>query len=98
LQDFIAAKGTQNISIADMAKTVGYSSVHFSRMFKKTTGQTPLKYLIHHRINQAKRLLEKTELSIIEIAYGVGFNSHAYFSTQFRQITGTTPQNYRTER
>ncbi|GAA6618525.1 helix-turn-helix domain-containing protein [Scytonema sp. NUACC26] len=98
LRDFIAAKGTQNISIGDMAKIVGYSPVHFSRIFKKTTGQTPLKYLIHHRINQAKYLLEKTELPIIEIAYRVGFNSHAYFSTQFRQITGTTPQNYRTGR
>ncbi|MUH00985.1 helix-turn-helix domain-containing protein [Scytonema sp. UIC 10036] len=98
VRDFIAAEGTKNISIADMAKIVGYSPVHFSRMFKKTTGQTPLKYLIHHRISQAKQLLEKTELPIIEIAYQVGFNSHAYFSTQFRLVTGTTPQNYRADR
>ncbi|MGD1914098.1 MAG: helix-turn-helix domain-containing protein [Rivularia sp. (in: cyanobacteria)] len=80
---------------ASLANLTGYSSVHFTRMFKKATGQTPREYLMHHRINKAKHLLENKELSIIEVAYQSGFSSHAHFSTQFRRLVGTPPQAYR---
>lgn len=96
IKEFIAAEGTRDIMIADMAQAIGYSTVHFTRMFKQATGQTPRQYLIRYRINCAKRLLKTTDMSIIDIAYQVGFGSHAYFSTKFRQITGVTPQLYRT--
>ncbi len=92
---FIAAEGTRDISIADLAKVTNYSTVHFSPMFKLATGQTPHQYLINYRIDQAKQLLQTTEIPIVDIAYQVGFNSHAHFSTQFRRIVGVTPQAYR---
>ncbi|KST67339.1 helix-turn-helix domain-containing protein [Mastigocoleus testarum] len=95
VQEYIKANDTSNIAIADLANLTGYSSVHFTRMFKKATGQTPREYLIYHRINKAKDLLVNTKLSIIEVAFQSGFSSHAHFSTQFRRLVGTAPQIYR---
>ena len=95
VQDYIQVNDTENIAIADLANLTGYSSVHFTRMFKNATGQTPREYLMHHRINKAKHLLVNKELSIIEVAYQSGFSSHAHFSTQFRRLVGTPPQAYR---
>lgn len=95
VREYVAANVATEIKIADLANLVGYSTVHFTRMFKKATGQTPLLYLIHHRVNKAKDLLSSTNLPIIEVAYQSGFGSHAHFTTQFRRMTGTTPQAYR---
>jgi AraC family transcriptional regulator len=95
VKEYIEAHDTSDIAIAELANLTGYSSVHFTRMFKKATGETPREYLIHHRINKAKQLLTVTSLSMIEVAFQSGFNSHAYFSTQFRRIIGTSPQAYR---
>ena len=95
VQEYIEAHDTTKIAIADLAKLTGYSSVHFTRMFKNSTGQTPREYLINHRTNKARQLLMNTELSIVDVAYQCGFSSHAHFSTQFRRLVGTTPQAYR---
>ncbi len=95
VQEYIETHDTTKIAIADLANLTGYSSVHFTRMFKKATGQTPREYVIYHRTNKEKHLLINTQLSIIEVAYESGFSSHAHFSTQFRRLVGTTPQAYR---
>jgi AraC family transcriptional regulator len=96
VKEFVVAESIRDITIADMARVAGYSVVHFSRMFKRRTGQTPGQYLLTYRIDRAKKLLQTTTLPISEVAYQVGFGSHAHFSTQFRQVTGITPQLYRT--
>jgi len=95
VREYIEANEASEISIADLASLTSYSTVHFTRMFKKATGQTPREYLIYHRVSKAKQLLASTNLSIVEVAYYSGFGSHAHFSTQFRRLTGTTPQAYR---
>ncbi|MBD3882957.1 helix-turn-helix transcriptional regulator [Phormidium tenue FACHB-886] len=97
VREFIEAESTNNITIANIARVTGYSAVHFSRMFKQATGQSPYQYLTNYRITRAKTLLQTTELSIAEVAYQVGFGSHAHFSTQFRRVTGVSPQAYRTQ-
>lgn len=97
VKEYIAANESAEIAIADLASLTGYSSVHFTRMFKKSTGQTPREYLIRHRIGKAKQLLTNTDLLITEIAYQSGFGSHAHFTTQFHRLTGVTPQLYRSQ-
>lgn len=92
---FIESESTNDITIADLASITGYSAVHFSRMFKQATGQSPYQYLTGYRISQAQALLKTSSLSVAEVAYQVGFGSHAHFSTQFRRITGVSPQTYR---
>jgi AraC family transcriptional regulator len=52
--------------------------------------------VINQRVERAKSLLNKPELSITEITYICGFNSHSHLGKYFRQITGMTPKAYRT--
>jgi AraC-like DNA-binding protein len=75
-------------------------SLHFhfdylSRCLKKHTGMTPLQYLRTIQMNQAKSLLENTELPITKIGEQIGMDGPGYFNRVFRQLTGMTPSQYR---
>ena len=65
------------------------------RAFKASTGATPHAYVIECRIEEAKRLLRETDISLADIALTVGFSSQAHLSTRFRFATGTTPKEFR---
>lgn len=54
-------------------------------------------YLIEYRVRTVKKLLERTDLSITDIALGCGFNSNSYFTKLFHRICGKTPNAYRKE-
>lgn len=60
--------------------------------------QTPLDYLIHYRIEQAKRLLIETKEPITNIAFMTGFQSSAYFTKTFRKYVSVTPKEFRSLR
>jgi AraC family transcriptional regulator len=64
-------------------------------MFKQSTGYTPHQYVISQRIERAKELLKKTDLSITEIAYLLGFSTPAHFTHHFRRKTGIRPSEMR---
>lgn len=81
LQEF---SGIANLSIA---------SLNF--YFKKTTGQSPFKYLVNARIKQAKHLLKESNKSIYEIAVISGYKSDASFNKAFKNRVGITPGGYR---
>lgn len=93
--DYINEHLNQDIRLADLAKLLGISQFHFSRLFKQSVGTAPYQYLLQQRIERAKQLLKKTDRSIVEIAFLCGFNSHSHLSQQFRQFTGVTPKAYR---
>lgn len=80
---------------ATLAKRVSMSERTFARKFAAETGTTPHKWLNQHRILQARRLLEETELSVEQIAERVGFNSSVVLREHFRRHVGITPMNYR---
>ncbi|MCI6732887.1 MAG: AraC family transcriptional regulator, partial [Lachnospiraceae bacterium] len=63
--------------------------------FKKISGVSPVNYLIQLRIEQAKRMLKESNLTILEISMECGFNNTSYFIRQFRKYTGKTPREYR---
>jgi len=83
------------ISIQDAAGTVGMSTSHFRRFFKKVTGQSFITYLNHFRIAKAQQLLVSTGKSIVEISQEVGFCDQSYFGLVFRQLVHMTPLQYR---
>lgn len=85
----------KDLTLAEIATSVGMSPYHFARAFKQATGLPPHQYLIQCRIEKAKSLLSQTNLAIAEIAYRVGFASQSHFTTLFRKHTGTTPKAYR---
>lgn len=83
------------ISIKDLAKQANMSTRNFFLIFKKTTGCTPIQYLINLRITHASELLLHTTLNMTEIAQECGFSDSNYFCRKFRETTGTSPQKFR---
>lgn len=83
------------LSLADVADQFGLSSYTLSKKFKQYVGVGFLEYLIHLRIEEARRLLSETDMSVTEIAYEVGFDSTSTFYRDFRLLTKVTPAAYR---
>ncbi len=83
------------VTLADLAGEVHLSVYHLVRVFKEATGETPYRYLTRLRIDEAKRLLRGTELTIAQIAGRCGFADPAALSTAFLRHTGTRPSAYR---
>ncbi|MDY6902815.1 MAG: AraC family transcriptional regulator [Cyanobacteriota bacterium] len=93
--DYINDNIATEIKLSDLANLAGISQYHFSRLFKKSLGISPNKYVIKQRIERAKSLLKNPELSVTDIALSCGFNSHSHFGQYFRRFTGFTPKQYR---
>jgi len=74
---------------------LGYS--WFRKMFKNYTGISPARYLQELKIQQVKNLLISTNKPIKEIAFELGYDSVFYFSRQFKNISGSTPSEFRTK-
>ena len=81
--------------IEDLSKMIGMSSVYLNKKMSALTGKTTSEYVRSIRLRKATQLLEKTDLSISEIAYEVGYNSPKYFSKYFKDEYGILPSEYR---
>jgi transcriptional regulator GlxA family with amidase domain len=67
----------------------------FARRFREETGTTPLQWLLDQRVQEARRLLEQTDLPIDAVAWRAGFGTAASLREHFRRATATTPTAYR---
>ena len=85
----------KHLSLQDMAKQVEYSPSHFSQLFKKETGHTPLAYFNLLKIHQACYLLDTTDMKANQICYKIGIEDAYYFSRLFSKLMGMSPQKYR---
>nr|WP_300183181.1 AraC family transcriptional regulator [uncultured Agathobaculum sp.] len=83
------------LSVKQIASTVHLSPSHFSRLFRSTTGFSPHEYIMLHRIDEAKALLQSTNLSVKEIAFRVGYHSEVNFIIAFTDKTGLSPTLFR---
>lgn len=85
----------RDLHLAELANLVQMSPYYFSRLFKQSTGVTPHQYVTQCRIEKAKQLLKKPDLSITYISQQVGFHDQSHFSKTFGKIVGLTPKKYR---
>lgn len=83
------------ISIKELAEQMNMSPRHFSRVFHKTCGLSPVNYIIQLRINHACELLQNSLLPVSQVAYACGFQDSNYFTRQFKVISGFSPGDYR---
>lgn len=86
---------TENLSLQEMSGVVGMSPHYFTSLFKVSTGMSAYQYVIHCRMERAKHLLCKEDLSIAEVSLQVGFQNQSHFTNVFRKHTSTTPKMYR---
>lgn len=85
----------EDLKVAALAKMAQLSLPHFCRLFKRTMGLSPYRYILLQRISLAKTLLDESALSLSDIALQCGFYDQSHFNLQFRNHTGATPQGYR---
>jgi trimethylamine:corrinoid methyltransferase-like protein len=83
------------LPLRDIAKCVGRSQRQIERLFRRSAPSSPMRYYLDLRLGRARRLIEQTELPVVEIAIACGFASASHFSKRFRQAFGTNPRAYR---
>lgn len=94
VEEYIRAHLDQNIALAELADVVHLSEFHFARLFKQTTGLPPHQFVIHQRIERAKRLIAEGRLSLAQIAIEVGFSNQSQFNRHFKRLIGVTPKRF----
>lgn len=96
--DFVEKNYKGDCSLSALATHSGYHYVYLSRCFKECVGISFVEYVLAYRINEAKRLLLETNLSVLNIAYESGFDSLRSFNRAFKQQSGVTPTEYRRQK
>jgi AraC family transcriptional regulator len=97
LEQYLAINIDKRISLDDMAAAAGLSKMHFAAQFRAATGFRPHEYLLSKRIERAEAVMATTEMPLVEVAFSVGFNAQAHFSTVFKRFTGKSPAQWRQE-
>lgn len=95
VRSFFQAHLDQKFDLETCAKQAGLSPYHFARLFKTTTGTTPLQYFSALKIAKSQQLLRETDMGILEIAQSLGYDSPSHFSQIFKRLTGVTPRQFR---
>ena len=85
----------QPLDVAALARTALMSPGHFSRRFREAYSETPYSYLMTRRIERAKAMLRRGDLSVTDVCLAVGCTSLGSFSARFTEIVGETPSTYR---
>jgi transcriptional regulator GlxA family with amidase domain len=85
----------QPLDVPALARAALMSTGHFARLFRAAYGETPYSYLMTRRIERAKALLRRGELSVTEVCFAVGCTSLGSFSTRFTELVGESPSSYR---
>ncbi len=85
----------QPLDVPALARTAFMSTGHFARSFRAAFGETPYSYLMTRRIERAKALLRRGDLTVTEVCVAVGCTSLGSFSTRFTELVGESPSAYR---
>ncbi|MDF0516930.1 AraC family transcriptional regulator [Bradyrhizobium yuanmingense] len=91
IDDNLAAK----VTLQNLAVVAGLSRMHFAAQFRAAVGLRPHEYLLKRRIERAQELLRQTDVSLVDIALTVGFQTQAHFTTVFKRFVGDTPYQWR---
>jgi AraC-like DNA-binding protein len=85
----------QPLDVPALARTAFMSPAHFSRRFREAYGETPYSYLMTRRIERAKSLLRRGDMTVTDACFAVGCTSLGSFSARFTELVGETPSAYR---
>lgn len=94
-KEYIYKNYCRPIRLEDIASAVYLSPAYLSNVFKKATGENIVNFINEYRVQQAKKLLISTNMTVEEVATAVGFDSHRYFGNVFKKTMGIKPSEYR---
>jgi len=95
IKEFVQAKIEGDLSLHEMAQSVGLSTAHFARMFRKSTGETPHQFVLRSRIERAKAMLRASDARVFDVAMACGFTTPQHFAQVFRDACRVSPTEYR---
>ncbi|MBP2583712.1 transcriptional regulator GlxA family with amidase domain [Streptomyces sp. PvR006] len=88
----------QPLDVPALASVALMSTGHFARSFRAAYGETPYCYLMTRRVERAKALLRRGDMSVTDVCFAVGCTSLGSFSSRFTELVGETPSAYRARR
>jgi AraC-like DNA-binding protein len=94
-RDLMDREYARPLDVPALAQAALMSPAHFSRQFRAAYGETPYNYLMTRRIERAKDLLRRGDLTVTDVCMAVGCTSLGSFSSRFTEIVGETPTAYR---
>jgi AraC family transcriptional regulator len=95
--ELVHARIEDDLTLDEMAESAGLSPAHFSRMFRKSTGESPHRFVLRHRVERAKEMLCTAEGRVMDVAVACGFKTQQHFARAFRRMYGVSPTEYRQE-
>ena len=95
VRDRIDREYAEPLDVEALARTEHVSAGHLSRQFRAAYGESPYSYLMTRRIERAKALLDRGDLSVTEVCFAVGCSSLGTFSTRFTELVGMRPSAYK---
>ena len=95
IKELVHAKMEDDLSLDEMAQSVGLSTAHFARMFRKSTGETPHQFVLRQKVERAKAMLRAPDARVLDVAVACGFKTQQHFAQVFRDVWGVSPTEYR---
>ena len=95
ITDLVHARLEDELGLYELAQSVGLSTAHFARMFRKSTGETPHQFVLRRRLERAKAMLRAPDARILDVAVACGFKTQQHFAQVFRDVCGVSPTRYR---
>jgi len=84
----------ESFSLADLAREACISRFHFARLFRASTGSSPMEYVLKARMEAAKQMLARGDQKIAATAAALGFFDQSHFTRTFRRMTGVSPRAF----
>ncbi len=95
IKELVHTKLEDDLSLDEMAESVGLSTAHFARMFRKSTGESPHQFVLRQRLERAKAMLRAPDARVLDVAVACGFKTQQHFAQVFRDLLGVSPTEYR---
>jgi AraC family transcriptional regulator len=94
IRDHVLTNLAEPIEVADLAALAGRSAFHFSRVFTRSVGMTPYRYVVHLRLQAAARHMREGRMGLAEIAADTGFADQSHLSRWVRRVYGVPPSEF----
>lgn len=91
IEEFVRGNLSSDLSLATLAKAIGFSPAQFSRLFSNTFGISPHRYVLARRIEKARELIEAGELPLAVVSCACGFSSQSHMTNVFKRVQGISP-------
>jgi AraC family transcriptional regulator len=92
IRELVHSKMEDDLTLDEMAQSVGLSTAHFARTFRKSTGEIPHKFVLRQRLERAKVMFRAPDARVLAVAYG--FKTQQHFAQVFRDVCGVSPTEY----